>query len=82
MGCSISCSLFETFSSLFEWVVRDVSGILSVIHSQDDFFLCIGPADSNRCRILLATVQHMADRFGIPSAKTEGPLRCLVCSAF
>lgn len=72
-GCSILCSFFETFSSFFEWVVREVSGLMSVIHYLDDF-LCIGLAASNQCRVLLATVQHMLERFGIPlaAAKTEG----------
>lgn len=26
MGCSISCALFETFSSFFEWAVRESLG--------------------------------------------------------
>lgn len=74
MGCSISCALFETFSSFVEWVVREVSGLNSVIHYLDDF-LCIGPSDSNACAVLLGTLQHVAARFGIPLApeKTVGP---------
>lgn len=74
MGCSISCALFETFSSFLEWAVRDVTGINSVIHYLDDF-LCVGPAGSNICAVLLGTLQHLADRFGVPLApeKTEGP---------
>lgn len=74
MGCSISCALFETFISFFEWAVRDVSGINSIIHYLDDF-LCVGPAGSNICAVLLGTLQHLADRFGVPlaSEKTEGP---------
>lgn len=27
MGCSISCALFEAFSSFFEWAVREVAGV-------------------------------------------------------
>lgn len=74
MGCSISCAIFEQFSSFVEWVVRDVSGVNSIIHYLDDF-LCIGPAESRICAVLLATLEHIADRFGIPLApeKTEGP---------
>lgn len=33
MGSSISYALFETFNSFVEWVVRDVSGLNSIIHS-------------------------------------------------
>lgn len=78
MGCSISCALFETFSSFVEWVVRDVSGLNSVIHYLDDF-LCVGPPASKTCALLLATLQHMAGTFGIPLArdKTEGPTTVL-----
>ena len=78
MGCSISCALFETFSSFVEWVVREVSGVNSVIHYLDDF-LCVGPPASNGCAILLATLQHVAGSFGIPLApdKTEGPTTVL-----
>lgn len=78
MGCSISCAIFEQFSSFLEWVVRDISGVNSIIHYLDDF-LCIGPASSRICSVLLATLQHIADRFGIPLAneKTEGPCKVI-----
>ncbi|XP_040186277.1 uncharacterized protein LOC120918659 [Rana temporaria] len=74
MGCSISCAFFETFSSFLEWVVRDVARVDSVVHYLDDF-LCVGPPSSRVCAILLATLQHIAGRFGVPLAadKTEGP---------
>lgn len=43
-------------------------------HYLDDF-LCVGPPSSNLCGVLLATVQHLTERFGIPLAvdKMEGP---------
>ncbi|KAM4043794.1 uncharacterized protein ACNLHF_014075 [Anomaloglossus baeobatrachus] len=74
MGCSISCSYFEAFSSFVEWVVRDVSGLTSIIHYLDDF-LCVGPAGSMVCAGLLFALQKVAASFGIPLApdKTEGP---------
>ena len=74
MGCSISCAFFETFSSFLEWVVLDVSGVNSVIHCLDDF-LCVGPASSRVASVLLATLEHVAESFGVPLApeKTEGP---------
>lgn len=46
----------------------------SIIHYLHDF-LCIGPASSRICAGLLATLEHRADRFGIPVApeKTGEP---------
>ncbi|KAM4023529.1 uncharacterized protein ACNLHF_028199 [Anomaloglossus baeobatrachus] len=78
MGCSISCAFFETFSSFLEWVVRDVSGLSALVHYLDDF-LCVGPADSAQCAGILATVEWVADRFGVPLApeKTVGPTTSL-----
>ncbi|XP_072254328.1 uncharacterized protein, partial [Pyxicephalus adspersus] len=78
MGCSVSCALFEKFSTFLEWVVRTVAEVDSVIHYLDDFLL-IGPAESGVCRVLLATLQHVAETFGVPLAgeKTEGPTTVL-----
>lgn len=70
MGCSISCALFEQFSSFMEWVVRDVSGVNSIIHYMDDF-LCVGPASSRICAVLLATLEHIANRFSIRLAPAK-----------
>ena len=74
MGCSIFCALFEQFSSFLEWVVRDVSGVNSVTQYLDDF-LCVGTAGSRFCAVWLATLEHIAEQFGVPLApeKTEGP---------
>ncbi|KAM8945815.1 uncharacterized protein RCH25_049154 [Pelodytes ibericus] len=74
MGCAISCSLFETFSSFLEWVIREESGSASIIHYLDDF-LCVGPPDSSLCLTLLRTVEHVMHRFGVPLSqeKTVGP---------
>ncbi|XP_044128316.1 uncharacterized protein LOC122921997 isoform X1 [Bufo gargarizans] len=75
MGCSLSCAYFEAFSSFLEWVVVEVSGCASVIHYLDDF-LCLGPANSRVCSLLLHTVQSVFARFGVPLAveKTVGPV--------
>lgn len=35
MGCAISCSYFELFSSFLEWVVKDLSGLRSILHYLD-----------------------------------------------
>ncbi|KAM3916024.1 uncharacterized protein RB166_015396 [Leptodactylus fuscus] len=78
MGCSLSCAYFEKFSSFLEWVVKDVSGCLSIVHYLDDF-LCVGPQSSTTCSLLLRTMERVASDFGVPLAadKTEGPTTVL-----
>ncbi|KAJ1103598.1 hypothetical protein NDU88_001019 [Pleurodeles waltl] len=49
MGCSISCSYFEQFSSFLQWVLSQRTGHREVIHYLDDF-LILGPPNSDRCR--------------------------------
>ncbi|KAM4748862.1 uncharacterized protein WCC33_006262 [Rhinophrynus dorsalis] len=74
MGCSISCYYFELFSSFLDWVVRQVSGLPSVLHYLDDF-LFVGPSGSDECLTLLSVFREVTARFGVPLAvdKTEGP---------
>lgn len=74
MGCSISCALFEKFSTFLEWVVRSESGIPSILHYLDDF-LFVGPPKSYACLNALRTMERMSLHFGVPLApeKTEGP---------
>ncbi|XP_041429517.1 uncharacterized protein LOC121397210 isoform X1 [Xenopus laevis] len=78
MGCSISCSYFEAFSTFLEWVVRQRAGVDAIIHYLDDF-LCVGPGNSTLCAILLQRLQEVTAEFGVPLAqeKTEGPYTCL-----
>lgn len=74
MGCSISCSYFESFSSFLEWVVKREAGWALALHYLDDF-LFVGPAGSRVCSVLLHTMERVAGQFGVPLAleKTEGP---------
>lgn len=69
MGCAISCSYFEMFSSFLEWVAEDLSGLCSVLHDRDDF-LVIGPPGEQTCLILLSTLQHIS---GFWSSLDSGP---------
>lgn len=75
MGCSVSCSAFETFSTFLEWVVKDRSGSCSTVHYLDDF-LFMGPAGTDQCQRLLDVFQTICSELGVPLAKdkTEGPL--------
>ncbi|XP_070586420.1 uncharacterized protein [Erythrolamprus reginae] len=74
MGCSVSCSLFEKFSSFLEWAHVKSSGIRSVVHYLDDF-LFAGPAGSDECQRGMAGFQGLCGDLDVPLAheKTEGP---------
>lgn len=57
MGCSVSCSAFERFSSFLEWALKQRSGCESAVHYLDDF-LFVGPAGSGQCTALLVEFQR------------------------
>ncbi|KAM4694411.1 uncharacterized protein O3C94_004897 [Discoglossus pictus] len=78
MGCSISCSFFEKFSTFLHWVLSIKTGLHSVVHYLDDF-LFVGPADSADCLRLMQGFKDLAEEFGIPLAvdKSEGPCQVL-----
>ena len=79
MGCSISCSLFEKFSTFLEFCVKFCCNgeNMLVTHYLDDF-LFVGN-DYHSCYKLLATFQCICKELGVPLAneKTVGPLRTL-----
>lgn len=73
MGCAISCSLFETFSTFLEYVVRMEACIPLELHYLDDlWFLC--PPVSRVCGILLHTKERVTLTFRVLLApdKTKG----------
>ncbi|XP_070608807.1 uncharacterized protein [Erythrolamprus reginae] len=74
MGCSVSCSLFESFSTFLEWALRRQSGLGTVVHYLDDFLLA-GPAHSEQCFALMRDFEALCAQLGVPlaSEKTEGP---------
>ncbi|KAM4652048.1 uncharacterized protein O3C94_014383, partial [Discoglossus pictus] len=78
MGCSISCSFFEKFSTFLHWVLCIKTGLHSVVHYLDDF-LFVGSADSADCLSLMQGFKDLAEEFGIPLAvdKSEGPCQVL-----
>ncbi|XP_062597918.1 uncharacterized protein LOC134259342 [Saccostrea cucullata] len=59
MGCSLSCSLFEKFSTFLHWELAQRSKLKSIIHYLDDFLF----------------FEELCLDLGIPLAfeKTEGP---------
>ena len=39
MGCSTSCSIFESFSTALEWIATSHLRASAVLHTLDDFFI-------------------------------------------
>lgn len=74
MGCSISCSLFEMFSSFLHWELQQRSNSRGIIHYLDDV-LFIGRANTADCEMLMAHMIKLSEFLGIPLApeKTQSP---------
>lgn len=70
MGCSLSCSYFEAFSTFLHWVLCLQSGSDGVIHYLDDF-LFIGPSDSTLCSEMLQTFRAMSQCFVVLLAEEK-----------
>ena len=64
-GCSISCQIFETFSTFLEWAVRSNSNLHTVHHYLDDFIFA-GRHNSNHCQVLLRSFQELCSDLGVP----------------
>ena len=67
VGCSISCALFEKFSTFLHWVVENKSGLSTLDHYLDDFLF----ADA----ALINDCQKMMDTFFLSVRNSEFPLR-------
>lgn len=74
IGLSISCRVFEQFSSMLDWATRWCAGLSSTEHYLDDFLL-IGWASTDQCTCLLRVFESMCHELGLPlaHAKTERP---------
>ena len=78
MGCSLSCSLFEKFSSFLQWAVVRETGLNTIDHYLDDFFFA-GSSSSSDCQLLMDGFISLAKIIGVPLAenKTTGPTTVL-----
>ena len=78
MGCSISCNLFNKFSTFLQWLVVERSGVKSLVHYLDDF-LFGGPEDTPVCQMMLDTFSDICEELGVPiaSEKSVGPVTSL-----
>lgn len=70
IGCSISCSIFEKFSSFLEWAAHFRSGMNLTAHYLDDF-LFMGQASSRQCQYLLDTFTLICKELGVPLATAK-----------
>lgn len=72
-GLSVSCALFEKFSSFLEWCLRTAANSDQIIHYLDDFCGCALQQDSaqHMLNVMLQTFMEL----GVPVAedKVEGP---------
>ena len=77
MGCSTSCSIFESFSTALEQSAKKVLGSQAIIHILDDFFIVA--STESACRKQLHKFLALCDDLGVPIAegKTFGPLTTL-----
>ena len=78
MGCSVSCSLFETFSTFLEFQVKEVSQSVGITHYLEDF-LFVGESASS-CAALLQTFRDVWTQLRVPLAeeKTTGPCQTII----
>ncbi|XP_021347069.1 uncharacterized protein LOC110454687 isoform X1 [Mizuhopecten yessoensis] len=78
MGCSISCRLFEAFSSAIHWILEHKFQVSGVVHVLDDF-LFVGPPDSRKCLDDLNNFLSFCSDTSIPikQSKTELPTTVL-----
>ena len=78
MGCSVSCSLFEKFSTFLQWVIQFRTGLDTIDHYLDDFIF-IGTDSSEDCLNLMSSFQNLCYELNIPIAedKTVGPVTVL-----
>ena len=77
MGCRISCSHFEMFSTFLEFHIKRVSDTTAVTHYLDDF-LFVGRS-KQQCNALLTSFRSCCAQLRVPLAeeKTEGPCQVI-----
>lgn len=77
MGCSTSCSIFESFSTALEWIAITKLQASAVLHILDDFLFIA--ATEERCARDLSSFLGLCKYLGVPIAteKTMGPFSTL-----
>ncbi|PJE77719.1 hypothetical protein CI610_03354 [invertebrate metagenome] len=75
MGCSISCRLFEEFSTALHWVLQNKLQTAGVTHVLDDF-LFVAPKNSNKCQTDLENFLNLCKQVCIPIKHSKTVLPC------
>ena len=78
MGCSVSCQLFETFSTAIQWILTSKLGVPHMSHILDDFIF-FGPPKSSQCKCSLQAFLSLCDSLQLPvkTEKTVQPSTCV-----
>lgn len=79
MGCGLSCSIFETFSSSLQWILQSKFQVLAMSHILDDFIF-FGPPDSPVCNRSLHSFLCLCESLSLPvkHEKTVHPSTCVI----
>jgi len=74
MGCSVSCSVFEDFSSSIQWILVNKLGVKYTSHILDDFMF-FGHANTPQCNLYLQSFLQLSKSIGLPikASKTVQP---------
>ena len=77
MGCSVSCRLFENFSSAVQWILTKLFHVGTMSHILDDFMFLANSEET--CQCYLDSFMSLADFVGIPvkHSKTVSPTTCV-----
>lgn len=70
MGASVSCALFESFSTALHWYVQRISENDNILHYLDDFLIG-GDAEFNSCEDTLHTFKQTCKSWGVPLAEDK-----------
>lgn len=77
MGCSLSCAIFEKFSTFLEWATVENSGLDTLSHYLDDFIFARSKGSGN-CYNLMRSFQSICTECGIPLAVEKLKAQSLV----
>ena len=75
MGCSISCKLFEEFSTAIQWILTTKFHVAGVVHVLDDF-LFVGRAGTDQCSLGLEAFERLCADVNIPINQSKTVLPC------
>ena len=77
MSCSVSCKLFETFSTFLQWALERRTNSKSVDHYLDDFIF-MGSANTGDCAMLMSSFDKLCLELGVPLSKNKTMDLCIL----